>query len=172
MAGDSFSGNHVTVHPQSEAGVATTEMLARRIAEGLAFRASYTATVGTGTAVSVLIEVPATGAYHMIVECECKKAGTFVLSEDPNATATSGTAVTSFNLNRKSATSGGLTLTGDGTYTSAGTVLERHVIGGISGPNAQSAPYLLNVSKKYLGRFTADGTTSETVFNLLYYKES
>lgn len=164
--------HHVTVDPRREDSLSVIDHFLRMVDDGLSFRACHTATVGTGTAVSVLIEVPASGAYHMIVICECKKAGTFVLSEDPNATATSGTSLTAYNINRKSATAGGLTLTGDGTYTSTGTVLERHVIGGISGPNAQSAPYLLNVSKKYLGRFTADGTTSETVFNLLFYKES
>jgi hypothetical protein len=164
--------HHVTVDPRSEDSLPVIDHFRRKVNDGLAFIATYTATVGTGTAVTVLIQVPATGAYHMIVECECKKAGTFVLSEAPNATATSGTAITSLNANRQSTTADTLTLTGDGTYTSSGTVMERHVIGGISGPNAASVPYVLNVSTKYLARFTADGTTSETVFNLLYYKES
>jgi hypothetical protein len=159
----------VTVDPQTEGGLNVTDLLARKIDEGLAFSATHTVTVGTGTAVSVLIVTPATGTYHLVAECECKKAGTFTLQEAPNTTV--GTAVTGVNLNRQSTKTDTLSLTHTQTLTSAGTVLENHVIGGISGPTARTRSYLLNVSTRYIARFTADATTSETVINLFYYRE-
>ena len=169
---DDFHGKHVSIHPQSKGGVHTVSLLERRIDEGLAFVATHTVTVGTGTVVSVLITTPATGTYHMIVECECKKAGTFVLQESPNATATNGTLITGINLNRQSTEVDTLVLYHSGTYTSAGTVLENHVIGGISGPNIVACPYILNASTKYIARFTADAATSEATMNLVYHRES
>lgn len=164
--------HHVTVDPQTEGGLSVTDLEARRIDEGLTFLATHTVTVGTGTAVSVLITTPATGTYHLIAECECKKAGTFKLSEAPNATATAGTALTAQNVFRGNANADTLTLVHSGTWTSSGTVLENHVIGGISGPNARTRKWILASSQTYLARFTADAATSETVLNLIYHREA
>lgn len=169
---DPFNGSHVSVHPQSGGGVSITDRFQRYTNSGLAFVASHTATVGTGTAVSVLITTPASETYHLTAVCECKKAGTFILSEAPNATATAGTALTSINVDRSSTNVNTLTLIKDGTFTSSGTVMERHVIGGISGPNAETENWTLASAQTYLARFTADGTTSETVINLIYYREA
>jgi hypothetical protein len=170
MMADDYHGSHVNVHPQSKGGVHTVSLLERRIDEGLAFSATHTVTVGSGTAVSVLITTPATGAYHMVIECESKKAGTFVLQEGPGATG--GTAITSVNLNRQSDETDTLTLLHTTTYTTAGTVMETHVIGGTDGPVICTKPYILNVSTKYIALFTADASTTETVMNLFYHRES
>lgn len=170
--GDAFNGRHVTVHPQSGGGVSITETLDSYANSGLAFIATHTVTVGTGTAVSILITTPASDCYHMIAECECKKAGTFKLSEAPNATATAGTVLTAQNVYRGNTTADTLTLVHSGTYTSSGTVLENHVIGGTSGPNCKTRSWILASSQTYLARFTADASTSETVINLHYYRES
>lgn len=164
--------HHVTVDPRDEDSLKVLDNELSRINQGLTFLATHTVTVGTSTGASILITTPAAGTYHLVAECECKKAGTFKLSEAPDATATGGTVLTAVNMNRRSTAADTLTLVHSGAWTSSGTVLENHVIGGISGPNARTRKWLLASSQTYLARFTADGTTSETVLNLIYHREA
>jgi hypothetical protein len=104
------------------------------------------------------------------VECECKKAGTFQLQEAPGATA--GTVLTAQNIYRASTNADTLVLAHTPTYTTAGTVLENHIIGGISGPNIKTRKWILAISTKYIARFTADAATSEAVMNMIYHREA
>jgi hypothetical protein len=173
MAVDGCMGPHVVVHPQSGLGIVTTDFDTRSLNEGLSFIANLSGTqVAASSTLSILATNPATGVNHLTVECESKKAGTFTLSEAPNATATGSSAITAANLNRRSSNTNTLVVVGNGTYTSSGTILETHVIGSTSGPNITTHRYVLKASTKYLARFVAAGTTTLTVLRCYIQRES
>ena len=173
MAVDGCTGPHVVIHPLSGFGICTTPPEARSLNEGLSFIANISGTqAAASSTLSILATNPATGVHHLVVECESKKAGTFTLSESPNATATGSSAITAANLNRRSSNTNTLTVVGNGTYTSSGTVLETHVIGSTSGPNIRTQEYILKASTKYLARFVAAGTTTLSVIRCFIQRES
>ena len=170
---DVITGPHVTVHPLSGGGLATTDLEGRRLNEGLSFMANLSGTpVAALSTLSILATNTATDIHHMVVECEAKKAGTFTLSEAPNATATGASAITAVPLNRRSSNTNNLVVVGNGKYTSSGTILETHVLGGTDGPAIKTREYILKASTKYLSRFVAAGTTTLTVIRCYIQRES
>jgi hypothetical protein len=170
---DGSVGPHVQVHPLSNNGLCVTGEESRSLNEGLSFLANLSGTpVAALSTLSILATNPSTGMHHLVVECEANKAGTFTLCEAPNATATGSSAITAVPLNRRSANTNTLTVVSNGKYTSSGTILETHVIGGVDGPFAKTHEYILKASTKYLARFVAAGTTTLTVLRCYIQREA
>jgi hypothetical protein len=170
---DGTVGPHVQVHPLSGRGLCITPLEGASLNDGLSFMANLSGTLVSATStLSILATNPATGVHHLVVECEANKAGTFTLSEAPNATATGSSAITAVPLNRRASTTNTLTVVGNGTYTSSGTILETHVIGGDAGPVIVTREWVLKASTKYLARFDPAGTTTLTVLRCYIQRES
>ena len=170
---DSNTGPHVHVHPLSGRGLCITPLEGASLNDGLSFMANLSGTLAAAnSALSILATNPATGVHHLMVECEAKKSGTFTLSEAPNATATGSSALTAVPLNRRASTTNTLTVVGNGKYTSSGTVLETHIIGGDAGPAIKTREWVLKASTKYLARFVANTTTVLTVLRCYIQRES
>lgn len=151
------------------------------IHDGTHFTACHQVSVGTGTAVTVLIKTPlaTTGKYiHFVANVESNKEITWELSEAPNASG--GTALASNNNNRLTANTDPVVLTHTCTYTSSGTILESHTAGSGTGVPSVSKTgggtearneWLLKPDTFYLVRAIAKN--ADTVINIVlpyYYR--
>lgn len=147
-----------------------------KINEGLSFTATHTVTVGTVTAGTVLLTVPATGIYHLRGTIRADKAGTWTLSKAPNASA--GTTIASINNNERSSNTDTMTVTHTATWVSSGTVIINGLIGADSGLTNLCADIdgtseiILAASRLYLVRFVAAAATTTVAINLRYYREA
>ena len=149
----------------------------KQIMAGLSFVAPHNVSVGTATAVTVLISTPATGIYHLRGQVQADKAGTWTLSKAPGASG--GTAITAANSNQQSATTDTLTITHTATYVSSGTVLVNGLVGADSGPMSLCADdksgdgeWILAVSTLYLVRFVAGAAATNVIVTLRPCRES
>jgi hypothetical protein len=145
--------------------------------EGLVFTATYAETIGSGSTSSVMITKPAASDIHMTMSVESSGAGTWTWSTLPNATG--GSTIVSNNHKASSTTVdpmlGGIT--SGPTVTSAGTILERHVIGstGVGQSSSGGAGLVRNewvmdetAATKHLIQFTASAATN-IAYNITYY---
>lgn len=144
---------------------------------GLSFVAPHNVSVGTATAVTVLISTPAAGIYHLRGQVQADKAGTWTFSKNPNTSG--GTAITAANANQQSTTTDTLTLTHTATYVSAGTVLVNGLVGADTGPVSLCADdangdgeWILAASTLYLVRFVAGAAATNVIVTLRPWRES
>lgn len=147
-----------------------------KIHGGEAFSAAHSVSVGTGTAVTVLVTTPATGECHLDFSVEATNSGTWTFSEAPNASG--GTAIVAYDKNRISANVSTVTNTHTATYVSSGSVIESHCIGtagqgNSSGGGASQSrhEYVLHESTLYLIRFVALNAATNVAVNLSYYMD-
>ena len=131
----------VNVYPQDglSGNIKTIDPVHCMIHDGVHFTASHQVTIGTATAATVLFQTPASSqsmTIHFVCGVEADKEVTWTLSEAPNASG--GSALVSYNNNRKSDITSPATLTHTPTYVSSGTVLESHVAGSGTGSPASS----------------------------------
>lgn len=151
------------------------------IHDGQHYTANHYVTVGTATAVTVLITPPAAGSgrfVHFVAGVTTNNAGVFTFSEDP--VTTGGTTLVSANNYRNEQVDhpDPVVLKHSVTVDAAsiGTVLETFITADAStnqftvgGSNLQRNEWLLAGGKNYLMRFVADNASTRTVFNLTYY---
>jgi len=162
---DSVSGNLKTIDASHE-----------QIHAGTHFTATHLSKVGTGTAVSVMLTTPAStvGIIHFVCSVSADKSATWTFSESPSATG--GSALIAYNNDRNSAIANPATLTHTVTYTSAGTVLETHIVGSASTPQSKTGglaearnEWILKPSTKYLIYAIADAADTNIKVNIPYY---
>lgn len=162
---DAVSGNLKTIDAAHE-----------QIHTGTHFTATHLSKVGTGTAVSVMITTPAStvGILHFVCSVAADKSATWTLSEAPSATG--GSALVAYNNDRNSTTANPATLVHTVTYTSAGTVLETHIVGSASTPQSKTGglaearnEWLLKPSTKYLIYAIADAADTNIKINVPFY---
>jgi len=154
-----------------------TDLTRKKVSDGLMFVASHNVSVGTGTAVTVLIEAPATGVYHLRGQVQADKAGTWTLSSGPTTSA--GTALTALNANRRSSNTCGLTLTHTvSSYSALGTTMPTGLVGADTGPTSLCADdiegdgeWVLATSGTYLVRFAAAAAATNVIVILRPWKE-
>lgn len=164
MPVEAISGNRLILEPEHGA-----------IHDGQHFVASHAETVGTATAVTVMIQTPSAPRYiHFICDVESDKAVTWTFSEAPNASG--GSAIVSLNNYRGNAKTAGTTITSAVTYTSAGTILDRFLIGTSGNPNSATGgavghrnEWLLAANTSYLVRVVAAAATTQVIVRLPYY---
>jgi len=149
------------------------------IHDGQHYTADHYVSVGTGTAVTVLITPPAAGSgryIHFIAGVTANNTGVFTFSENPNASG--GTTLVSANNYRDMAIDkpDPVVLAHTVTYTSSGTVLETILSTGVStnqstvgGSATQRNEWLLKGGATYLMRFVADNAATRVNFKLTYY---
>ena len=150
----------------------------KKIGEGLHWTAPHNVSVGTVTAVTVLLEVPATGVYHLRGQVQADKAGTWTLSTGPTCSA--GTAMTALNNNRRATNTTNITLSHTvSSYSSIGTAMAYGLVGADSGPmslavddRSGDAEWILATSGTYLVRFVAGAAATNVIVTLRYWKES
>lgn len=125
------------------------------------FTATHSVAVGTATAVTVLITIPATDEYMVRVAVDTNDAVTWTFSTGP--TASGGTAITAANNNRGSSATLGATVTHTATYVASGTVLETHYA--TTGIKSMSGWWQLAASTLYLvrGVVTSSGTVNVNI---------
>ena len=155
-----------------------------KVHDGLSFTGNhYEKLAGAGSAVTILITAPATGAhYHFIAEIDVDGPGLLTLSRAPNATATNGTVLTALNDNENSSNTNTLVHVANGTYTSSGTIMRSFVIGGSSGVGAQGAiigggkdgrfEIEFGLGSVHLIRWVADLASCRTAIRTHFYRES
>lgn len=155
----------------------TVPLLAAKVAEGQHFTTPHNVSVGTVTAVTVLVTAPATGTYHLIGQVQADKAGTWTFSKAPNTSG--GTALTTANNNQNSSNTGGLTITHTATFVSVGTVLVNGLVGADSGPMSiaaddrdGSSEWILAANQLYLVRFVAGAAATNVIVTLRHWKET
>jgi hypothetical protein len=168
--------------PLDELGYrATIDIVHAKIHDGMHYSTSYYEKVGAGSAVNVLVTAPATGKYHFIAVVGTDGPGILTFSKAPNATASSGTAITAYNNDESSANDTALVHIGNGTYTSSGTLISTYVVGGSSGTGDKQVKvgamgetrveWELAPSSVHLLRWLADLSSCRTVIRTYFYKE-
>jgi len=165
---DEISGNQRTIDPVH--GV---------IHDGVHFTASHYVSVGTATAVTVLITPPGTATnqiIHFAAEFQAANSGVFTFSEDP--VTTGGSTLDSYNNHRDSVITDPVALKHTVTVDAAsvGTVLQTMIVQGAStnqvvtgGGGKHDNEWMLDPTKNYLVRFAADNAATRVVVNLTYY---
>ena len=176
---DTYPDRYMPTNHESRVVISHSEV---SIHNGLSFHATHKITHGATapSSATMLITTPAesVGLYHLTMSVEASKSGVWTLEE--GASATSGTTITALNMNRGSTTTSGTTITHTAVLTTtAGTILEQHIIGASAGNPSVSAQggrgmaleWNLGVSTAYLLRFIADAATTITVMNIQLEKE-
>jgi len=154
-----------------------------RVHAGYSWTATHKVTHGTTTHASVLFTTPAAGEYHMVVEVESDKGGSWVFTEAPpvSTTATGSTEITGLNDNRGSTNTDPLTIVHTPTLgATSGTVIAQHLNGSagshpasVTGGGAIArGERALAASTRYVVDFTAANATTTTIINMYYYKEA
>jgi len=149
-----------------------------RIHSGYGMVAIHQTAHGTATAATMLITTVTAQNPHVVLAVSADKGGKWTFSEAPNASG--GSAITSYNRDRSSSLTAGTTITHTATYVSAGTILDRGVVGAAGGnPNSvtgggsiERPEWILAASTIYLVRFVADNATTVTNIRAEYYYES
>jgi len=155
----------------------TIEHAHHEIHEGNHFSFTRSKTMDTVTANTVTITAPASasGFIHLIADIESTGAASWTFSEAPEASA--GSALSSYNNKRNSATTDPTTIAGGVVWTSAGTILQTHYIGStnprsnLGGVNQGRMEWILNPSTKYGFRVANVAATCYSTINLYYYVE-
>jgi hypothetical protein len=148
-----------------------------QVHEGRSFTATHTVSVGSGTAVSVLVTTPSTGTcyVHFTYEIDANNAVAGTFSEAPNMSG--GTAITAYNRDRSSATASNLTIKHTcSSNQSAGTVLKNHAISGanagtlLTGYYGGREEWVLGSEKDYAFRFSAVNASTTVDINMSWYE--
>ncbi len=176
---DSYPDRYMPTNHESRVGISHSEV---SIHNGLSFHATHKITHGATapSSATMLITTPASSvaAYHVTMTVEASKSG--IWSFEEAASATSGTTITPLNMSRSSTTTSGTTITHTAVLTTtAGTILEQHIIGASAGNPSIAAQggrgmaleWELAASTSYLLRFIADAATTITVMNIQLEKE-
>jgi len=147
------------------------------IHDGKYFTATHYVTVGTGTAVTVLVTPPlaATGyELHFTAEITTNNAGVLQFCENP--TASGGTAVVSYNHRRGSAIVTPATIVHTATVATVGTVLETFITSGTSTnkvtigmEGGQRDEWIPDPADTYLFKFVADNASTRVLIKCKYY---
>lgn len=147
-----------------------------KIHAGAHWVASHTVSVGTATAVTVMLTTGATsdGIVHVVFDIEASNAITGTFNEAPGASG--GTVITPRNSSRDTAGSSGVaSVTHTVTYATGGTVLENYAIGGanarVRGGAGARIEWVLGASKAYLWRFVAANAGTTVDVNIYWYEE-
>lgn len=149
------------------------------IHDGVHYTADHYVSVGTGTAVTVMITPPATGSgryIHFIAGFQANNAGVLTFSENPNASG--GTTLVSYNNNRPQRVNkpDPVVLKHTVTWTSSGSILQNIIVAGAStnqavvgGVGGMRNEWILEPGSIYLLRFVADNASTRTVITCEYY---
>lgn len=166
---EAISGARKIIAPEHEA-----------IHSGVHFTATHNVTVGTATAVTVLIQTPASSEdkhIHFVCDVQTNKGATWTLSEAPNASG--GTTLVALNNDRNSSISNPATLTHTVTYVSSGTILETHISGSAGTPQSKTGgaaevrnEWILKEGTLYLIRVVAEESDTKVSVGILYYYRS
>ena len=177
-------GKPVTINQEGSVdAVPVIDYVHQKIHEGHCFTANHYVSVGSGTAVTVLITPPAAGSgreMHFVGSFQSNNTGVFTLSENPVTTA--GTLLTALNNDRAEAVNHPDPMVLSHTVAvgaaSVGTVLETII--STSTATAQQKigatgetrnEWILDGAYRYLMRFVADNASTRVVFTLNYYYE-
>lgn len=148
------------------------------IHSGQFYTADHFVSVGTGTAVTVLITPPAssTSRYvHFRAAVQTNLAGVFTFSEAPNASGGSALAAANNFRDQKVNKPDPVVLTHTVTYVSSGTILETILFSSSGsalvnqGGNNPQYEWILERGNIYLMRFVADAAATRVVFKPTYY---
>lgn len=148
------------------------------IHSGVHFTAYHSVSVGTATAVTVLLSTPSAGSGYIHFSCsaEADKAITWTFSEAPNASG--GSSIVGYNNDRNSTIANPVTITHTVTYVSSGTLLEGHLMGTNQpttrlGGNANIRnEWILKPETLYLLRAVAAAADTQVEFIFPYYYRS
>lgn len=164
---DAISGNFLILEPEHGA-----------VHDGVHFTTVHQVTVGTATAVTVLLEAPSAPTYiHFIGDVRADKAITWTFSEGP--VATGGTTLVAYNNDRSSATAdpmASLKHTTTVDAASIGTVLEQGTVGTGGNPNSAAGgagehrnEWILAPNTQYLFRAVAAAAATTVTVRIPYY---
>lgn len=150
------------------------------IHEGNHYTTSYYESVGSATAINVLITV-GSKPIHIVGEIVSDNPGMATFSVNPNATATGSTVISCINNNGTSSNTTDTVFTVGGTYTSSGTVLRNYLFGSSSGTGGNKVSIgatagevneaVLPIAGVYLLRFVADGASTRTIIRTAFYEQ-
>ena len=133
--------------------------------------ATHTASVGVGTAVSVLFTAATSGICTTYFEAEIfsKDAWSGTLSETSANGASAGTAIISYCKDRTVTASANATIVHTITYASSGAVLENHESDG--GIPVKTRRYILASGGMYLIYITSAGAANSIDVNLHFWED-
>lgn len=139
---------------------------------GNRFTATHWVSVGTGTAASMLITTPASAT---VAECHFTYTVTssaqvkVEFGEDANASG--GTALTEYNMDRKSTNTADVVTTHTATWVSSGSILSYYE-GTLFGGEAEAQEdYILDHSTIYIIYITAYGAATEVAINAYWTED-
>lgn len=168
-----------TYLPKSSKSLRTIDHVDAAHHDGNTFLAVHEVGHGTGTAATVLITPNANELHkHLTMSVAADKGGRWTFSENPNASG--GSAIVAYNTNRNSTTTGGTVITHTPTFVSAGTVIDRGMVGSAGGnPNSITgggsetfAQWELVPSTIYLLKFTANNASTTTQIHMFWEVET
>jgi hypothetical protein len=134
----------------------------------------YDTTGVTGATSIVNIRTNALKEIRLTVSIDTFGAGVWRMTED--SVVSGGTALVAYNNNRKSDNICDVTIIGNPTVATIGTVIGYHVIGAAtggaskSGGNAGTNPWILKQDTNYMFTFTAIGPTIQVVQGLYFFE--
>jgi len=152
----------------------TIDFISCHIKKGDGFGITYTVSIGTATAATIMLTTPSSGTARMddfTIDIEANNAISGTLSETPNGSG--GAAVTPINHNRRSADTSDMTVVSAITFTSAGTVMQNFSTGSSGGNPVSDSGGATKLSKTwdlgyetvYLIKLSADNASTRVVIN-------
>lgn len=161
---ESISGSLKTIDPVHEI-----------IHKGQHYVADHYLSVGTATAVSILLTVPTAASkryMHFSAQVICGTSGVLTFSKDPNASG--GTTLVSINSNGQQRVNkpDPMVLAHTVTYVSSGTTIETLICASAASmytPLAGGREYILEVDHTYLLRFVSDTAANRVNIKTAYY---
>lgn len=134
--------------------------------------------VGAATTATITITTPNTAEQVLFaLDIQAANTGIVTFSKVPNFGT--GTTITLYDANQRKTGTASTTVVYGGTVTSAGTTLQKFVLGARTVPvTLRAAPqgdhsyFLLNSNTEYLVSFDADNATTSVYFNGYIYEYS
>ena len=126
-----------TYLPRTEGSLRGIDHTSIAVHEGRMFLATHKIThnATSPSSATILMVTPASPHYHLTIGVEANKSGVWTLEE--TASATSGTSITPLNMDRVNASTCTVTITHTAVLTTtAGTIMEQHLIGASAGSPA------------------------------------
>lgn len=166
-------GPHIDEETKTQGVIDTVHC---EIHDGHHFVASHTEQIDATSVVSVMFTAPSTGTcyVHLVYTIEAGNAITGTFSEAPGASG--GTAIDAHNSSRDVVGSANSVIAHTVTYTSSGTVLVNHLVGGsnnktkMGGGGTAREEWILGSEKDYLFYFTAVNADTDVGINMLWYE--
>ena len=138
--------------------------------------------IGSGEDISFTFTTPSgTKKSHLIFTITGKEPYRVTLWEDATITGGTGTTVTTYNANRDSSNTSGVTVSRDSTITSHGTILQRFNEGVAgTGPQSTSTPgtggraseIILDDGSTYLFVITSDAASNVVGYEFDWYEHT